>query len=208
MRSRDFYSQSHAGAISVTIYDVISLCYCSHRLFKYISHEIIKRRGEAQLSVMPFRLNYCHLHRSSRVSLPDDDVHDQAIAQQSHHEDERVDGGDDGDDGRQGVLLPGFVAGAGAGVAAPRRSIAGSLRPRLERTGALHLPNASKLLAGKRAHGYARPVRGKLWRRRAKGREAHTGHRRARRSHDETRERASALSDRARFAPSIRYTCP
>lgn len=43
--------------------------------------------------------------------LPDDDIHDEAVAQQTDHKHHWVDCSDDGDDGRHAFLLPAVIMG-------------------------------------------------------------------------------------------------
>lgn len=48
---------------------------------------------------------------NSKVTLPDDHIHDEAVAQQADHKHHRVDCSDDGDDGRHALLLPAIIVG-------------------------------------------------------------------------------------------------
>lgn len=52
----------------------------------------------------------------SKVTLPDDHIHDEAVAQQADHKHHRVDRSDDGDDGRHALLLPAIIVGHIAAV--------------------------------------------------------------------------------------------
>lgn len=45
------------------------------------------------------------------LNLPNDDIHDEAVAQQTDHKHHGVDRGDDGDDGRHALLLPALIMG-------------------------------------------------------------------------------------------------
>lgn len=60
---------------------------------------------------------YCtYLRENMAGSLPDDHIHDEAVAKQADHKHHRVDCSDDGDYGRHALLLPAIIVGHIAAV--------------------------------------------------------------------------------------------